>query len=282
MRDAARIVTGRFTVEGTSRAGNETWFRVKELGISLDIGRCPDPLISLPHIFVTHSHLDHALGIPFYAAQRRLRGLDVGNVYVPAESLEGFRELMRVHESLENTDYPLNLIGMKPGDVVSLRRGLSVRAHRSPHRVAAVGYEFLERRAHLAEEFRGRSGEELAGRRAAGEPIVTEEEVPLLFYTGDTDRRIFEVSPAVFRAELLMIECSFTGAGERDRAELYAHIHIEDLYERAADFKNEVIVLTHFSLRDRPETIHRRIIESCPAVLRPRIRLALPEPFDRL
>lgn len=45
------IQTPRFSIEGKSRAGNETYFRVRELGVSLDIGRCPDLLISVPHIF---------------------------------------------------------------------------------------------------------------------------------------------------------------------------------------------------------------------------------------
>ncbi|HSP35679.1 MAG TPA: hypothetical protein VLU46_15310 [Thermoanaerobaculia bacterium] len=75
------IPTRHFTIEGRSRAGHETWFRVRELGVALDIGRCPDPVIPLPHVFVTHAHLDHAVGIPFYAGLRHLQRIDGGRVY---------------------------------------------------------------------------------------------------------------------------------------------------------------------------------------------------------
>src|SRR5512146_2751681 len=99
--------TEHFTIEGRSRAGHETWFRVRELGVSLDIGRCPDPVISMPDVFITHAHLDHAVGIPFYAGQRRLQRLPGGNVYVPAEAAEDFRALMAIHEKLEDVDYEI-------------------------------------------------------------------------------------------------------------------------------------------------------------------------------
>src|SRR6187431_1147121 len=78
--------TEHFTIEGRSRAGHETWFRVRELGTALDIGRCPDAVISMPRVFITHAHLDHALGIPFYAGQRHLQRVAGGSVYVPAET----------------------------------------------------------------------------------------------------------------------------------------------------------------------------------------------------
>ena len=42
---------------------------------------------------------------------------------------------------------------------------------------------------------------------------------------------------------------------DKERARDYAHIHLDDIIERAPLFENEVIVLTHFSLRYRPEEI---------------------------
>jgi hypothetical protein len=40
--------------------------------------------------------------------------------------------------------------------------------------------------------------------------------------------------------------------------------------------------LTHFSRRYSRGVIHDEIRRRCPAVLRDRIRLALPEPYQRL
>lgn len=276
------IQTPRFSIEGKSRAGNETYFRVRELGVSLDIGRCPDLLISVPHIFVTHAHLDHALGIPFYAAQRRLRGLPAGTVYVPGETLEHYHALMRLHEKLEATPYPLNLVGMTPADRVTLRRDLEVVAHRSTHRIPTVGFEFVELRHKLLAAYEGLNGASLARMRQEGQEPTAPVRTSLLFYTGDTDRGVLEQGDAIFQSQVLMIECSFIATGDEPRGERYRHMHLTDLYEFADQFHNEMIVLTHFSLRDSPQEIHRIIGRTCPPVLRDRLRLALPQPFTQL
>lgn len=276
------IETSRFTIEGKSRAGNETWFRVRELGVALDIGRCPDTLIGVSHIFVTHLHLDHALGIPFYAGQRKLQRLTPGFVYIPRESEEGYRKLMALHEELENTKLPIELVGLSAGDEIALRRDLGVRTHRSTHRVAANGYEFFDRRLKLDASLVGRADADIARLRRESPELFHLESKSLLYYTGDTDAEVFAENRAIFESEVLMIECSFTGPDDRDRAVQYRHIHIDDLFERAEQFQNETIILTHFSLRDSPEEIHGLLSRRTPEKLRERLCLALPEPFVRL
>ena len=281
-REFVTIRTEHLTIEGRSRAGHETWFRVRELGIALDIGRCPDAVIHLPHIFVTHAHLDHSVGVPFYAGQRRLQRMDRGNVYVPEESAADFRALMKLHERMEGTDYDIDIIGMAENQEVPIGRNHRVRAHRATHRVAARAYEVLERRHHLKKEYEGLDGTELARLRHEGIPVMHETDHALLFYTGDTDRGILEVNEALFRAEVLMIECSFVMHGHQGRAETYRHIHFDDIAGFAEKFQNEIIVLTHFSRRYSREEIQKELRRRCPAVLRDRLRLALPEPFTRL
>src|SRR5207244_7301412 len=136
-KDFFTIPTEHFTIEGRSRAGHETYFRIRELGVVLDIGRCPDMAIGVPEIFITHAHLDHALGIPFYAGQRHLQRIPNGRVFVPAEAADDFRALMKLHEKLEGTGYDIEIAGMADGDVVRIGRTHEVRAHRATHRVAA-------------------------------------------------------------------------------------------------------------------------------------------------
>ena len=276
------IRTPHLTIEGVSRAGNETWFRVRELHLALDIGRCPDVLVGLPNIFVTHAHLDHALGIPYYGAQRRLFRLGEGNVFIPEETVDDYRALMEIHERLEGTEYPIRLMPMAVGAERRLRRDLMVRAHLATHRVPARAWEFLELRHKLRPEYAHLSSEELAALRGGGASVDVQVEKSILFYTGDTDRRILEQNEALFRAEVLVIECSFTADGEEERGRKYTHIHLADLWEFASRFENERIVLTHFSLRDTPAEIHARVRAEAPATLRDRLLLALPEPFMRL
>jgi ribonuclease Z len=276
------LPTERFTIEGRSRAGHETWFRFRELGLAFDIGRCPDALVSVPHVFVTHAHLDHAAGIPYYAGQRHLFRLPGGAVYVPTETLADFRALMQIHVRLEQVAYDVDVVGLSEGDVTAVSRTLRVRTHRATHRVPSNAYEVIERRHHLRPEFGGRTEEEIAALRREGVEVAEWREVPLLFYTGDTDRGILEKVPALYEADVLMIECSFLAEGHQDRAARYRHIHFDDLADVAGRFENRLIVLTHFSRRYSREEIRDELRRRCPASIRERIRLAFPEPWQRL
>lgn len=284
-KDLFTLPTDHFTIEGRSRAGHETWFRIRELGIALDVGRCPDGLVHLPHVFITHAHLDHAVGIPFYAGQRQLQGLAGGTVFVPSEAADDMRALLALHEKMTNAPFGIDIVGVAEGEVLRVGRSHLVRGHRATHRVAARAYEFLEVRHHLKEEFVGRDGHEIASLRRDGVVVEERVEIPILFYTGDTDRGILEANEAIgaiYRAEVLMIECSFIADGHQERAEQYQHIHIDDIVDFADRFENKLIVLTHFSRRYSREEIRDGVRRRVPERLRDRIRLALPEPWQRV
>lgn len=277
-KDFFTMPTDHFTIEGRSRAGHETWFRIRELGMVLDIGRGSDAAVGMPEIFITHAHLDHALGVPFYAGQRHLQGLAGGRVYVPAEAADDFRALMALHEKLEDTAYDIEIVGVAPGASIARGRNQEVRVHRATHRVAARAYEFLEVRHRLKPEYAGR--DDVGELRRQGIEVTEPYRQPLLFYTGDTDRGILETNAELFRAEVLMIECSFLTDGDQERAARYRHLHFDDIVEFAERFENRLIVLTHFSRRYSRLQIRDQIRRRCPAVLNGRLRLALPEPFQ--
>ena len=277
------LQTEHFLIEGRSRAGHETFFRIRDLGIALDIGRCPDVIVSMPQVFVTHAHLDHAAGIAFYAGQRHLQGLGEGTIYVPSEAADGVRELLAVQSKLTGAEFDdVSIVGVAAGEELRIGRSLFVRGHAATHRVAARGYEFIERRHHLREEFIGLAGEELGRLRREGVQVEEQYRSSILFYTGDTDRGLLETNEAVYKSEVLIIECSFVAEGHQDRAEKYRHIHIDDIAEFAERFENHVIVLTHFSRRYSRDEIRSAARRRLPAILHDRIRLGLPEPWQKL
>lgn len=274
--------TEHFLIEGRSRAGHETFFRIRDLGIALDIGRGPDLVVSMPHVFITHTHLDHAAGIAFYAGQRRLQQLDGGTIYIPAEAEEDVRALLAIQQKLTGAEFEIEVVGVAAGDEIRFGRTHVVRAHAAPHRVAARAYEFLERRHHLKQEFLGVSRGEILRLRREGVQVDEQHSTPVLFYTGDTDRGLLESCDALYQAEVLMIECSFVIDGHQDRAATYRHIHIDDIAAFADRFENHLIVLTHFSRRYSREEIRDTIRKRLPAALHERIRLGLPEPWQRI
>lgn len=277
------LATEHFTIEGRSRAGHETWFRVRELGIALDIGRGPDAVVAMPHVFISHAHLDHAAGVPWYAGQRHLQRMHGGKIYVPSEAVEDFRALFDVQRRLTGAAFDeVDIVGIAENQSLRFARNLIVRGHSATHRVAARGYEFIAVRHHLKAKYAGLEKEELASLRQQRVPIEEEYLRPILFYTGDTDRGILEKNEALYRAEVLMIECSFIADGHQSRAAQYRHIHVDDLAEFAERFENEIIVLTHFSRRYERDEIRRTVRRRLPGSLRERIRLALPEAWQRL
>ena len=281
-KDFFTLQTDHFLLEGRSRAGHETVFRVRDLGIALDIGRCPDMVVPMQHVFITHAHLDHAAGIPFYAGQRRLQKLGGGTVYVPAEAAGDVRALLAIQEKLTGAELDIEVRGVESGQEIRFGRTHLVRGHTSPHRVAARGYEFIERRHRLRDEFAGATHDEIAQLRREKVQVDEEYHRSILFYTGDTDRGLLERCAAVYKAEVLMIECSFLGEGHQDRAARYRHIHIDDIADFAERFENHLIILTHFSRRYSHEEIRDLVRRRLPAALRERVRLALPDRFQRL
>ena len=189
----------------------------------------------------------------FYAAQRHLQRMPLGRLYVPEEVADGVRELFALHERLANTHFDqTEILGLGPGDVVPIARGREIVVHRSTHRVPTNAYE------------------------------VRENETSVLFYTGDTDRGIFERNETMFQSEVLIVECSFVADGDQARAVKYKHMHFDDVAEFAERFENEMVVLSHFSRRYSRSEIRDEIRRRCPAVLRDRLRLALPEPYQRI
>ena len=106
--------------------------------------------------------------------------------------------------------------------------------------------------------------------------MTRREERPLLAYPGDCGPAVFEAAPELFRARVLLIECSFVLPEDRERARAYEHLHLDDFIERAGFFKNEVIVLTHFSQRYRVEEI-REALRALPGELSERVVPFLPD-----
>jgi ribonuclease Z len=158
---------------------------------------------------------------------------------------------------------------------VALRNDLAVTFLPGRHLVPTVGYLFSEVRKKLVDDLVGRAEEEIAALRQAGAEVTRREEIPLLAYPGDCAPEIFDAAPELFRARVLLIECSFLGEDDRERARKYDHIHLDDIAERAAMFENEAIVLTHFSMRYRPEEIIQAL-RTLPAQIADRVTAFLP------
>jgi ribonuclease Z len=276
-RGRVQIEAGGLEIEGVSIAGHESFYKVPAFKCLLEFGRAPDDVVGYSTVCLTHGHLDHAAGLAHHASRRRLTGLPPARVFAPEEAVPDLEAWLAISQRLENVDYGAHVTPAVPGESVMLRNDLELKFLPGRHRVPTVGYLFSEIRKKLSDELIGRPGEEIAALRAGGAEVTRREEIPLLAYPGDCGPEIFDAAPGLFRARVLLIECSFVAPEDRDRAREYAHIHLDDIAERASLFENEAIVLTHFSLRYRPEEI-LEALGTLPAGVSDRVIPFLPRP----
>jgi ribonuclease Z len=55
----------------------------------------------------------------------------------------------------------------------------------------------------------------------------------------------------------------------------FGHTHLEDIVERADRFKNEVIIVSHFSTRQHSDTIRKIVEKRLPESIRDRVKIWL-------
>ena len=83
-----------YRVQGISVAGEQTVIQIPELDVAFDIGTCTRAVLSVPTIALSHAHMDHLGGLPYWFSQRyfqkigidRVRAVTIGGL----DSVAGF------------------------------------------------------------------------------------------------------------------------------------------------------------------------------------------------
>jgi ribonuclease Z len=224
--------------------------------------------------FVTHTHLDHVAALPVYVARRRMMKMEPPRLFLPAEAVEDVRRLLLIMQRLDRGRLVCDLIGMKPGDEVELSRDHVVTAFATTHTIPSLGFIVWDRRNKLKPEFHGLSNDQIRDIRLSGVPVTHEVRVPLLVYTGDTSPGGLDAFPPAFEAKILITEMSFIRPNHRrEKIHKFGHMHLDDFLERADRFRNELIVVGHFSTRYHPAEVKRYVEGKLPESLRDRILL---------
>jgi ribonuclease Z len=268
----AELRLGDLAIEGRSLAGDETWFRIHPPGLAFDTGRGAPQLAGARDVFLSHGHLDHALGLPWVLSQRSLHQGSSTRVFCPAETAEPLAALIAAAERLERARYRFEIVQLAASERVEVGRDLLVEAFATDHVVPSLGYHLVRRKRRLAARLAGLGPGELADLRGRGVDTSEVVEEIWLSYCGDTGPAVFQLAPALFESRILLLECTFVGDRQRGSGDRYKHLHLEDIERLADRFHNTAIVLHHLSRRHPPEELLAEIERRLPA-LAPRIHL---------
>jgi ribonuclease Z len=92
---------------------------------------------------------------------------------------------------------------------------------------------------------------------------------------------VLDNNPELYESKVLVLECTFLDERKSlEASRAGCHIHLDEILERAEQFKNETLVLMHFSQLYKPREVEEILNRRCPEALRQRIVPFLP-PVNR-
>lgn len=245
-----KINLGPVHMKGISVAGINTHLSVPELKIGFDVGYSHPSILSHKKYFITHSHMDHAAGIPYIISNKALNKQTDAKFYMPSNMPGPMDRIMREWSGLEGHDYTWNFEEMKPEETVSLSAQWAVRAFTTFHRVQSQGYLLSQTKSKLKPEYLSLSGPEIRDLKQAGEEIEELSEIPFLAITGDTKVEVLKENPILLRVKYLVIETTYaTSVKTVESCREWGHIHFDELIPFLKEFEGENIILKHFSRR---------------------------------
>jgi ribonuclease Z len=243
-------------------------------------------LPDIEHVFITHYHADHFLGLPGMMKTFALRGRTVPlNVYGPRGLRALMSDLRRIYGRLT---YEVRITELGQGDAVDFS-GFRIGAYSVVHRTEAVGYALVEQdrpgrfdpaRAAAMGVAPGplfgvlQRGEaiEVDGRRVDPRDVMGDPRPGRrLVFTGDTEP--CEATAAVARHAHLLVHDGTFASDERERANQTGHSTAHDAAELALEADVSLLALTHLSSRYFPSLIEKE----AKAVFE---RTVVPRDFD--
>jgi ribonuclease Z len=255
------VQAGQYNVRGISLGGVQTCLQIPQLSLLFDVGHCPRSFSATNNLFLTHGHGDHSGGLIGMLSLRLLHGIKKPlMVYAPKYMVDGLKAAVEAYESFQDFPYRWVLNPVGPGDEIPLQKTVVMRPFDSDHVIETQGYTAWETVDKLRDEYKTLPGAEIGRLRHEGADIFDRIERPLVTFPGDTRLAVVDRHPHLLESRVLILEATYLDE-QRTVAQChqFGHVHLDEIIERAADFKNEHLVLTHFSQSYPPHEVQRII-----------------------
>lgn len=274
-----KINVAGVTLQGYAQGGWQTSIYCPEVRAVFDAG-CVLYGIKADRYFITHSHPDHIMALPYIIGKRSVSDTTKKvYIYVPEKIRELVETVIRGMGLLfgDRTADPLiNIVGVNPGDSIVLSKEYSVEILQTVHRGrATVGYVVQQHTRKLKPEFVGVDGKELGKMRAAGTEITDNRVSPMLAVPGDTQIEFLLNNELARNAKVLVHEVTVwdEGMNNVEGCRRYGHTHIAEMVEHCEKFEGEALVLCHRSMRFSRKEIEEIAKRRFPASMWPKIHL---------
>ena len=176
--------------------------------------------------------------------------MDPPTIYLPDHAIDTIEQLLKVYRRLDRGRLPCELIPVKAGDEIELSRELVVTVSATHHTIPALGYIVWERKQKLKPEYLDLRGDQIRDLKLSGVEITDEVRVPELAYLGDSAPAGLDNCPEMYEARVLISEMTFVAPSHRkDKIHKHGHMHLDDYVDRKDRFKNERVIVGHFSTR---------------------------------
>ena len=246
-------------IHGISVAGEQTTITIPEFDLTFDMGQCTRASLATPLIALSHAHMDHVGGLPYWFSQRHFQKLEGGRVVCHPDIVEPLRRMLSSWVDVERQKTPHTIDPIAPDEDLPIRQGVVLRAIETHHTCPSLGFAVVENRRKLRDQYRDLPQSELRRLRNEGEDLTFDTEIPLIAYTGDTDRGDFLERDEFRKAKIVIAECTFLDPDHRGRARIGRHLHLDDIAELLEIWEAEHVVLVHLSRRTLVSEARSRI-----------------------
>jgi ribonuclease Z len=269
--------------EGFSRAGLKTSIVCPQINTIFDAGDMSPLAAAQDNMLISHGHMDHLGSLHFAHSSRKLNKNDKQRIVVmPDQCIVPFKHIAAAFSEMNSGRNTKNIHPLEHMVNTTIISSEEISSHETmtdlintgsycvksilmDHKVKSFGYIIYMKSNRLKPEYIRLSGKEIKQLKETVGCITYMHFTPLIAYTGDTSIKGLHMNPELFTVPILIMECTGFSPEDHIITKKGGHIHWNELLERSHLFKNDKIILFHFSQQYKKIEDIMPYIESAPA-----------------